>query len=159
PKACSPRACALRVGREHGDGRYRPPETHIELLKLREELAPGHFGGCEIAHNDVGVRHHHLVVGSTVFTTFSTCVRMVEGSPPPSSASVADPRPPQPIIRRLRGDDRRPLSRRPDGWCYGPTVVMSRRQDLARGSGRCRSASARLRLEEARGLEFVPNGD
>jgi YjgF/chorismate_mutase-like, putative endoribonuclease len=47
-------ARTLRVGRDQGDGRYRPSEADVEMLKLGEELAPRRFGRCEVAHDDIG---------------------------------------------------------------------------------------------------------
>ncbi len=53
-KARRPHACAARASRDHGDGWHRSSESDMELLKLGEELAPGHFGRREIADDDIG---------------------------------------------------------------------------------------------------------
>src|SRR6267142_290760 len=56
---------ALRAGRGQGDGRHRPPQSDVEVLKLREELAPSHFGRREVAHDDVGGERDSSGVVST----------------------------------------------------------------------------------------------
>lgn len=64
-KARRSHARALRVGRDQGDGRHRPSEADVEMPKLGEEFAPGRFGRCEVAHDDIGdERGSNRVVGT-----------------------------------------------------------------------------------------------
>ena len=74
---------ALRAGRGQGDGRHRPPQSDVEVLKLREELAPSHFGRREVAHDDVGgerdsrrsaSRHRHSTRSSVMSRSESSMI-------------------------------------------------------------------------------------
>jgi hypothetical protein len=43
-----------RAGRHQRDGRYAATELDVQVLELRDELAPRRLGRCEVAHDDVG---------------------------------------------------------------------------------------------------------
>jgi len=51
--AARTRGLLVPVGTKAMAGTVRP-EVDVEVLKLEEELAPGHFSRCEIAYDDVG---------------------------------------------------------------------------------------------------------
>ena len=64
-KTRSERALSLRAGRDQGDRRHRPSQANVEVLELRDELAPGGLRGCEVAHDDVGGERDSKGVGDT----------------------------------------------------------------------------------------------